>query len=138
MGVRVIKPAATKRHRLVKIPRKKELVLSGLANPVTKEEEFGAPWFAVWTPLNRDVDDPWAMERESPLDAFALNRAPHGEGLAKSMACQANDLADEWLDSLFLALTNEVLDAHEIADFESRWIFLHVLFLEVKDDVVHF
>ena len=112
--------------------------MSGLANPVTKEEEFGAPWFAVWTPLNRDVDDSWAVEREGPLDPFALNRATHGECLAKSMACQANDLTDERLDSLFLTLANEVLNTHEVSDFESRWIFLHVLFFEVKDDVVHF
>src|SRR5262252_9989312 len=75
------------------------------------------------------------MEREHALDAFAADEPAHGGDAADAAALDGDDDAAEDLDALLVAFLDQVVDVDAVADAEVGDRGLHVLDLELPQDV---
>src|SRR5213079_2480806 len=69
--------------------------------------------------LHLDLVNPWGMEREDALHAFAVADATDGEHLVQPMPAPPNHHAGENLDALFVAFHDFGVDADAVAHPEA-------------------
>ena len=108
---------------------------SGLAGATAEVVKAGLHHFGLT--LDLDFVDVRRVDREHPLDAFAIADATNREGLVDAVPLTGDDDAGVNLDALFVALADFRVHAHAVADFERRDVFFHLRSGDCGNDRVH-
>jgi len=82
-----------------------------------------------------DLGDPWCVNRENPLNAFAVGNFTHGECSVHTGSAFCEDDACENLDPLFAAFDDPAMDLHGVTDIERGDVLFQLLLLDLFDDV---
>jgi hypothetical protein len=93
----------------------------GLACAFAEEIKFCASGFTASNRL--DINDIGRMYRENTLDALFIHNAADSEGFADTVTSAGNNGTGEYLNTLFVALSDFAVDVNNIADFKMRHIF---------------
>jgi DNA polymerase III subunit delta' len=82
-----------------------------------------------------DLGDPWGVNREDALDAFAVRDLADGESGVHAGSAFCEDDACENLDPLFAAFDDPAMDLHGVTDIERGDVLFQLLLLDLFDDV---
>src|ERR1700732_4655613 len=77
------------------------------------------------------------MQRENPLDAFAVGNAAHGERFVYPASFPANNDSGENLNAFLVAFDDAGVNMDAIADGEFGLIGAMLLFFDGVDNAVH-
>jgi len=106
---------------------------STLANALTEVVKLGAADFA--TVGDFDLGDTWCVERKDALYTFAVGNLTDGESGIQADTTTCNHETGKDLDTLFVTFLNAAMNLDGVAYVELGDVLLHLLLLDLFDDV---
>jgi len=108
---------------------------SRFADAIAKVIKASATRLFGWATLNTHIFHARAVEWKNTLNTLTLHDTAHGESFADARTAKADDLTHKRLDTLFVALTDEVFDFDNVSNVERSSFFFHVELFDFLDDV---